>query len=202
MADRLKDYRRRRAGSKTPEPMGGRRSRKGPVFVVQEHKATSHHFDFRLEVDGVLKSWAVPKGPSTDPRDKRLAMPTEDHPLDYADFEGVIPEDSYGAGAVIVWDRGRYDNITEKGGQIQPIAEALEAGHALVRLHGKKLQGGFVLQRVGHGDDTRWLLIKMKGEGSDARRRPVSTEPESVLSGRTVDALETAKHVTRERPES
>jgi DNA ligase D-like protein (predicted 3'-phosphoesterase) len=127
VVDRLKDYRRRRAKGKTPEPMGGRASRAGPVFVVQEHKATSHHFDFRLEVDGVLKSWAVPKGPSTDPRDKRLAMPTEDHPLDYADFEGVIPEHSYGAGAVIVWDRGRYDNITEKDDGLQPIAEALEA---------------------------------------------------------------------------
>jgi DNA ligase D-like protein (predicted 3'-phosphoesterase) len=202
MAERLKDYRRRRAGGKSPEPMGGRSSRKGPIFVVQEHKATSHHFDFRLEVDGVLKSWAVPKGPSTDPRDKRLAMPTEDHPLDYADFEGVIPEDSYGAGAVIVWDRGRYDNITEKGGRIQPIADALEAGHALVRLHGEKLRGGFVLQRVGQGDEARWLLIKMKGEGSDARRRPVSTEPESVLSGRTVDALEATMAAGRERPES
>jgi DNA ligase D-like protein (predicted 3'-phosphoesterase) len=190
MADPLKDYRRRRAGGKTPEPMGGQPSGEGPIFVVQEHKATSHHFDFRLEVDGVLKSWAVPKGPSTDPRDKRLAMPTEDHPLDYADFEGMIPEHSYGAGAVIVWDRGRYDNITEKDGEIQPIADALEAGHALVRLHGRKLRGGFVLQRVGQGDDARWLLIKMKGEGSDARRRPVSTERESVLSGRTVDALE------------
>jgi DNA ligase D-like protein (predicted 3'-phosphoesterase) len=192
MADRLKDYRRRRAGGRTPEPMGGRPSRKGPIFVVQEHKATSHHFDFRLEVDGALKSWAVPKGPSTDPRDKRLAMPTEDHPLDYAGFEGVIPEDSYGAGAVIVWDRGRYDNITEKGGTIQPMADALAAGHALIRLHGEKLRGGYVLQRVAEGDDERWLLIKMKGEGADARRRPVSTEPESVLSGRTVDSLEAA----------
>jgi DNA ligase D-like protein (predicted 3'-phosphoesterase) len=120
-------------------------------------------------------------------------MPTEDHPLDYADFEGVIPEDSYGAGAVIVWDRGRYDNITEKDGQIQPIAGALEAGHALVRLHGQKLQGGFVLQRVGEGEGESWLMIKMKGEGADARRKPVSTEPESVLSGRTVDALEAAE---------
>jgi DNA ligase D-like protein (predicted 3'-phosphoesterase) len=201
MVDRLKAYRRRRAKGKTPEPMGGRASRTGPVFVVQEHKATSHHFDFRLEVDGVLKSWAVPKGPSTDPRDKRLAMPTEDHPLDYADFEGVIPEDSYGAGAVIVWDRGRYDNITEKDGKVQPIAQALEAGHALVRLHGRKLRGGFLLQRVGQGEDARWLLIKMKGEGADARRRPVSTEPESVLSGRTVDALEAAADPSRERRE-
>jgi DNA ligase D-like protein (predicted 3'-phosphoesterase) len=190
MADRLKEYRRRRASGKTPEPMGGRPSRKGPIFVVQEHKASTHHFDFRLEVDGVLKSWAVPKGPSLNPRVKRLAMPTEDHPLDYADFEGVIPEDSYGAGAVIVWDRGRYDNITEKDGEIRPIGEALEAGHALIRLHGKKLKGGFALQRLGHGDDVRWLLIKMKDEGSDARRKPVATEPKSVLSGRTIDAVE------------
>jgi DNA ligase D-like protein (predicted 3'-phosphoesterase) len=189
MADPLQDYRRRRAAGKTPEPMGGRSSRDGPIFVVQEHKATSHHFDFRIEVDGVLKSWAVPKGPSTDPRDKRLAMPTEDHPLDYADFEGVIPEDSYGAGAVIVWDRGRYDNITEKDGEVQPMADALAAGHVLIRLHGKKLRGGYALQRVAEGDAERWLLVKMKGEGADARRRPVSTEPESVLSGRTIDAL-------------
>jgi DNA ligase D-like protein (predicted 3'-phosphoesterase) len=190
MADRLKEYRRRRASGKTPEPMGGRPSSKGPIFVVQEHKASTHHFDFRLEVDGVLKSWAVPKGPSHNPRVKRLAMPTEDHPLDYADFEGVIPEASYGAGAVIVWDRGRYDNITEKDGKTRPIAEALEAGHALIRLHGKKLKGGFALQRLGHGDDVRWLLIKMKDEGSDARLRPVSTAPKSVLSGRTIDAVE------------
>jgi DNA ligase D-like protein (predicted 3'-phosphoesterase) len=190
MADPLQDYRRRRAAGTTPEPMGGRPSRDGPIFVVQEHKATSHHFDFRIEVDGVLKSWAVPKGPSTDPRDKRLAMPTEDHPLDYAGFEGVIPADSYGAGAVIVWDRGRYDNITEKDGDLQPMADALAAGHALIRLHGRKLRGGYALQRVAEGDEERWLLIKMKGEGADARRRPVSTEPESVLSGRTIDALE------------
>jgi DNA ligase D-like protein (predicted 3'-phosphoesterase) len=190
MADRLKEYRRRRASGKTPEPMGGRRSHKKPIFVVQEHKASTHHFDFRLEVDGVLKSWAVPKGPSLNPRDKRLAMPTEDHPLDYADFEGMIPEDSYGAGAVIVWDRGRYDNITEKGGKTRPMADALEAGHVLIRLHGKKLKGGFALQRLGHGDDVRWLLIKMKDEGSDARRKPVSSEPESVLSGRSIDAVE------------
>jgi DNA ligase D-like protein (predicted 3'-phosphoesterase) len=186
MADPLKDYRQRRRSSGTPEPVGGRPSGKGPIFVVQEHKATSHHFDFRIEVDGVLKSWAVPKGPSTDPRDKRLAMPTEDHPLDYADFEGVIPEDSYGAGAVIVWDRGPYDNITEKNGKPQPIAEALEAGHARIALHGKKLRGAYALQRVTRGDDERWLLDK----GADARRKPVSTERRSVLSGRTIEAVE------------
>lgn len=190
MVDRLKDYRKRRASWPTPEPMGGKSSGKRPFFVVQEHKATSHHFDFRIEVDGVLRSWAVPKGPSTDPRVKRLAMATEDHPLDYAEFEGVIPEDSYGAGAVIVWDRGPYDNITEKNGRIQPIAKALEAGHALIFLHGEKLRGGYALQRTGPGDDQRWLLVKMKGEGADARRKPVSSEPESVLSGRTADEVE------------
>jgi DNA ligase D-like protein (predicted 3'-phosphoesterase) len=199
MADRLEEYRRRRASGTTPEPMAGKPSKDRPIFVVQEHKATSHHFDFRIEVDGVLKSWAVPKGPSTNPRDKRLALPTEDHPLDYADFEGVIPEGSYGAGAVIVWDRGRYDNISEKEGKPQPIAAALEAGHALIRLHGKKLKGGFALQRVASGDDERWLLIKMRDDGADARRRPVSTQPQSVLSGRTVDALEAA---ARERWEN
>ncbi|MGH6943744.1 MAG: DNA polymerase ligase N-terminal domain-containing protein [Geminicoccaceae bacterium] len=190
LVDRLSGYRKRRVSRPTPEPMGGKASGKRPVFVVQEHKATSHHYDFRIEVDGVLRSWAVPKGPSTDPRIKRLAMPTEDHPLDYASFEGVIPEDSYGAGAVIVWDRGPYDNITEKGGEVQPIADALEAGHALIFLHGKKLRGGYALQRTGHGDDVRWLLIKMKDEGADARRKPVSSEPESVQSGRTVDEVE------------
>ena len=190
MADPLRNYRKRRRAGKTPEPMGGRPSGKGPIFVVQEHKATSHHFDLRIEVDGVLKSWAVPKGPSIDPRDKRLAMPTEDHPLDYADFEGVIPERSYGAGAVIVWDRGLYDNITEKDGQIQPMADALQAGHALITLRGKKLRGGYALQRVARGTDERWLLVKMKDDAADARRRPVSTEPKSVLSGRTVEAVE------------
>ena len=163
MADRLKEYRRRRASGKTPEPMGGRASRKGPIFVVQEHKATSHHFDFRLEVDGVLKSWAVPKGPSTDPRDKRLAMPTEDHPLDYADFEGVIPEDSYGGGAVIVWDRGRYDNITEKDGELQPIAEALEAGHALVAPARQEAAGR--LRAAAGGPRRRRALAADQDEG-------------------------------------
>jgi DNA ligase D-like protein (predicted 3'-phosphoesterase) len=190
MADPLQNYRKRRSSGNTPEPMGRRPPGKAPIFVVQEHKATSHHFDFRIEVDGVLKSWAVPKGPSTDPRDKRLAMPTEDHPLDYADFEGVIPEQSYGAGAVIVWDRGRYDNITEKDGKPQPIADALDAGHARITLHGRKLRGGYALQRVARGTDERWLLVKMKDEAANARRRPVSTERRSVLSGRTVDAVE------------
>ena len=191
MADRrLEAYRKRRNSGRTPEP-GARRGRPGkrPRFVIQEHEARAHHFDFRLEVDGVLKSWAVPKGPSTDPREKRLAMAVEDHPLDYADFEGVIPKGQYGAGAVIVWDRGTYDNLTETDGKPKPVADALEAGHLVILLHGQKLKGGYALQRLGSADDPKWLLIKLKDQAADARRRPTSSQPRSVASGRTVAQL-------------
>jgi DNA ligase D-like protein (predicted 3'-phosphoesterase) len=183
-------YAKKRDFARTPEPRGGRRSaRERPCFVIQEHEASTHHFDFRLEVDGVLKSWAVPKGPSTDPREKRLAVPTEDHPLEYADFEGVIPEGEYGAGAVIVWDRGPYENLTQRDGRQVPIGKALQNGHAVVRLEGSKLTGGYALQRTGSGNDARWLLIKVDDDAADARRNPVSTEPESVVSGKTVREL-------------
>jgi DNA ligase D-like protein (predicted 3'-phosphoesterase) len=194
---RLETYRKRRDPRRTPEPTGGRRrSGKKPRFVVQEHQARSHHFDFRLEVDGVLKSWAVPKGPSTDPRAKRLAMAVEDHPLDYADFEGVIPKGEYGAGAVIVWDRGTYHNLTEHDGTKKPVAQALEDGHLLIELHGRKLKGGYALQRLGAAGEPKWLLIKMRDEAADARRRPTSSQPRSVASGRTVAEL--AKTATAE----
>ena len=161
-------------------------------FVIQKHHATSLHYDFRLEVDGVLKSWAVPKGPSLDPRDRRLAMPVEDHSLSYFDFEGVIPEGSYGAGPVIVWDVGTYDNITEVDGAAVPMSDALRDGYAAVWLHGEKLSGGWSLRRVSIGRDTRdkWLLVKKRDDMADARRNPVSTQPESVLSGRTIEDLE------------
>lgn len=189
-----KDYTSKRDFSKTPEPSGRKkksrgRAQKSPAFVIQKHDASSLHYDFRLEVDGVLKSWAVPKGPSTDPREKRLAIPTEDHPLDYADFEGVIPKDEYGGGTVLIWDRGRYDNITEKDDETVPMKKALKNGHALVRLHGKKLTGGYALQRTGKGKDARWLLVKMDDDEADARRNPVSTEPKSVASGRTLKQI-------------
>ena len=157
--------------------------------MIQKHDARSLHYDFRLEAGGVLKSWAVPKGPSTDPRDKRLAMPTEDHPLDYGDFEGVIPEGNYGAGTVIVWDTGSYRNVTERDGEEVPIEEALDAGHAVVWLEGRKLQGAWTLQRIGRGKEERWLLVKKRDEGADARRNPVRTQPESVLSGKTIEGL-------------
>jgi len=183
-------YRKKRDFSRTPEPAGGRRKPgKRPIFVIQKHDASRLHYDFRIEVDGVLKSWAVPKGPSTDPREKRLALPTEDHPLDYADFEGVIPEDQYGGGTVLVWDTGPYDNLTEKDGKTLPAGKAIEQGHILMRLHGKKLKGGYALQRTGKGKSARWLLVKTKDDAADARRNPVSTEPKSVLSGRTLSQI-------------
>ena len=156
-----------------------------PRFVIQKHAASSLHYDFRLEVEGVLKSWAVPKGPSTDPREKRLAMAVEDHPLEYVDFEGVIPEGQYGAGSVIVWDTGTYRNLRD-----EPIEKALKAGHASVWLEGEKLRGGYALTRVGRSAEReRWLLVKIDDEAADRRRNPVSTQPESVLSGKKVEEV-------------
>lgn len=185
-----KTYRQKRNLSRSGEPSGGkRRPGKKPVFVIQEHDASTLHYDFRLEADGVLKSWAVPKGLSTDPRKKRLAIRTEDHPLDYADFEGVIPEGEYGGGTVIVWDRGTHENITKQNDEPITIDDALEHGHVVVRLHGKKLKGGYALQRIESGKNEQWLIIKVDDEEADARRNPVSTQPESVISGKTVKQL-------------
>ena len=195
--DRLATYRDKRDFRKTPEPSG--RDRKGaprfvrrgnPIFVIHQHDARSLHWDFRIEVDGVLKSWAVPKGPSTDPRDKRLAVATEDHPLDYADFEGTIPDEQYGGGTVIVWDAGPYRNMSDDDGDEVPIARAIDQGHAELWLEGKKIRGGYALIHAKPGgDEKNWLLVKMKDAGADARRRPVRTEPRSVLSGRTMEEV-------------
>lgn len=182
-----KGYESKRDFRSTPEPKGGKRKPgKEPIFVIQKHDASQLHYDFRLEVDGTLKSWAVPKGPSTDPSEKRLAVVTEDHPLDYADFEGVIPEDEYGAGTVLIWDRGPYENITEKDGETVPAADALKNGHLLFRLKGEKLKGGYALQ---HMDGDNWLLVKMDDDAADARRNPTSTEPQSAVSGRDLDEI-------------
>ena len=190
--DSLEEYQEKRDFRKTSEPSGEQLAGGDePLFVIQKHDASSLHYDFRIEVDGVLKSWAVPKGPSTDPSDKRLAVPTEDRPMDYADFEGVIPEDEYGAGVVLVWDRGTYRNLKEDEGEneVPSVSEQLEDGHATIWLEGEKLQGGYALIRTGGGDDARWLLIKMKDDKADARRNPTSTEPESVISGRTIEDI-------------
>src|SRR6266550_1865439 len=138
----LKTYRKKRDFKRTPEPSGepARRRSKLPMFVIQKHDATRLHYDFRIEAEDVLKSWAVPKGPSTNPLDKRLAMPTEDHPMSYARFEGVIPEGNYGAGPVIVWDIGTYRNLSDV-----PVEEALRKGHVKIWIDGKKVKGGYAL---------------------------------------------------------
>ena len=149
------------------------------VFVVQEHAATAHHFDLRLEVDGVMRSWAVPKGPSMDPAVKRLAVEVDDHALAHNTFEGRI-----GDGGVIVWDRGTY----EQGGRVA-WPEALRRGHAVFVLHGEKLQGGFALQRTRSGAKAQWLLIKRRDEHARPGSDVVAERPESVLSGRTLDDL-------------
>jgi DNA ligase D-like protein (predicted 3'-phosphoesterase) len=188
-ADPLREYRRKRDFGRTPEPSKRGRPRRAPRFVIQKHDASSLHYDFRLEAGGVLKSWAVPKGPSTDPREKRLAMPTEDHPLSYGDFEGVIPEGEYGAGPVIVWDAGTYRNLTEEGGTKISVEEAVDRGHVKVWLEGTKLRGGWSLRRtaIGRSARAKWLLVKLRDEEADARRRPVSSQPESVITGRTIE---------------
>src|SRR5918996_1690499 len=189
--------RQRRDFRRTSEPAGrGRRRRRSrgsaerePHFVIQKHDPPRLHYDVRLEADGVLKSWAVPKGPSTDPRDRQLAVPTEDHPLDYEDFEGVIPEGEYGAGTVLVWDAGTYRNLSERDGQPVPIEDALEAAHAALWLDGEKLRGGYSLTRIRGGTNEAWLLVKMRDEGADARRKPLRTQPASVISGRTIEQI-------------
>jgi DNA ligase D-like protein (predicted 3'-phosphoesterase) len=149
------------------------------VFVVQEHQATAHHYDFRLEVDGVMRSWAVPKGPSLDPAAKRLAVEVEDHGLAHNDFEGTL-----GDGGVIVWDRGTY----EQGGRVA-WPEALDRGHAVFVLHGEKLHGGFALQRTRPGAKPQWLLIKRRDERARPGSDIVAERPESVISGRTLAEL-------------
>jgi DNA ligase D-like protein (predicted 3'-phosphoesterase) len=182
---KLAHYHGRRDVRRTPEPVGGRRrARRRPRFVIQQHRARSLHYDFRLEADGVLKSWAVPRGPSMNPQDKRLALRTEDHPLEYADFEGVIPEGQYGAGTVIVWDRGTYRSLRD-----EPIEQQVAEGHVAVWLDGKKLRGGYALTRIGGGKQERWLLVKKNDDAADPRRDPIRSQPESVKSGRMLEDI-------------
>jgi DNA ligase D-like protein (predicted 3'-phosphoesterase) len=152
-----------------------------PRYVIQQHHATSMHYDFRLEVAEAFRSWAVPKGPSMDPRDKRLAMAVDDHALSWGDFEGVIPKGEYGAGPVIVWDRGTYENLRD-----EPFEEALAAGHASFRLDGEKLHGGWSLRQI---EGRRWLLVKRRDDEADGPD-PVAERPESVVSGRTIEELD------------
>ena len=188
--DQLKNYREKRNFNRTTEPSdaGERKDGQNSWFVIQKHDASTLHYDFRLEMGDVLKSWAVPKGPSTDPREKRLAIRTEDHPLSYIDFEGVIPEGEYGAGTVMVWDTGPYQNLREEKEQLS-IEDSLKEGKIEVRLEGEKIKGGIVLIRTDSGENEKWLMIKMDDEEADARRNPTSTEPESVISNRKLEEI-------------
>ena len=186
----LKSYREKRDFRRTPEPAGKAcAGRKGPVFVIQKHDARRLHYDLRIEVNGVLKSWAIPKGPSTDPAEKRLAVATEDHPMEYAEFEGSIPKGEYGAGEMIVWDTGHYRNITEKNGKSIPVEGAIEHGHLAIWLEGQKLRGGYALSRFRREKREQWLLVKMKDEEADPDDDLLVTQPESAISGLTVKDL-------------
>jgi bifunctional non-homologous end joining protein LigD len=189
--DRLDEYRAKRDFTKTSEPEGGASSSDQPSFVVQKHAARRLHYDFRLEVDGVMPSWAVPKGPSYDPKEKRLAVHVEDHPLDYRDFEGAIPRGEYGGGSVIVWDEGTYRNITEHKGQPVSMREAIDRGHVSVWLEGTKLHGGWSLTRTARPGDRQdtWIMVKRNDEFADASKDVIDDEPESVKTHRRVEEI-------------
>src|SRR5499426_348439 len=182
-------YQAKRDFKKTPEPSGKAAIGRGryPRFVVQKHAASRLHYDLRLEVDGVFKSWAVTKGPSPDPSDKRLAVEVEDHPLDYGDFEGTIPKGEYGGGTVMLWDRGFWT----PEGNADP-ARALRAGELKFSMAGKKLKGGWVLVRMRHdrthGKRNNWLLIKHRdGYEREGKGDALLAQDKSVASGRTMD---------------
>ena len=164
-------YNKKRNFKETSEPSGllsgkEKKSASKLIFVVQRHKATNLHYDFRLEMDGVLKSWAVPKGPSLNPKDKRLAMMVEDHPYDYKDFAGIIPEGNYGAGIVEIWDKGTYTDIENSSHDVavKNLRQGIKAGNLKFQLFGKKLKGEFALVKLKNNDDNSWLLIKHNDE--------------------------------------
>ncbi len=185
--DRLETYRAKRAFDLTPEPSGAEATTSAaddPRFVVQKHDARRLHYDFRLEADGVLISWAVPKGPSYAPKTKRLAVHVEDHPLDYRRFEGVIPGAQYGAGTVIVWDEGTYRNLTERKGRRIAVADAVRAGHLSVWLEGTKLRGGWSLTRTGGGEKESWIMVKRSDDHADPDLDITASAPDSAISGR------------------
>nr|5DMP_A Chain A, Uncharacterized protein [Methanocella paludicola] len=164
---------------------------KHPIYVIQKHDASHLHYDLRLEMGGVLKSWAVPKGPSLDPKVKRLAMPTEDHPIGYATFEGVIPEGQYGGGTVMVWDIGTYRNLREEKpeGSRMTIEQSYDQGKIEVFLEGKKLKGSYALIRTGGIEKRGWLFFKMKEPHEGSYEDIEKAAPDSVLTGRTMDEI-------------
>jgi bifunctional non-homologous end joining protein LigD len=198
-AEPLAEYRRKRDFGSTPEPAGDDSaiptdSVEHRIFVVQKHAASSLHYDFRLESDGVLKSWAVPKGPSLDPADKRLAVKTEDHPLEYAHFEGTIPEDQYGGGTVVVWDYGWWEpdlawiRSGKTPGPIDPAA-ALAAGELKFIVHGQKLTGSWALVQMKGRGEKNWLLLKHRDGAARPGTSIVDEAPDSATTGRTLEQV-------------
>lgn len=186
----LVEYKKKRSFTQTPEPTGGKGTGTKLRFVVQKHAASRLHYDFRLEMEGVLKSWAIPKGPSVNPADKRLAMLVEDHPYDYKDFEGNIPEGNYGAGTVIIWDEGTYEpleNVKGKAAQEKILLKGFQGGSLKFRLHGKKLKGEFVLVKTPRRADNAWLLIKHRD--SAASEEDITALDKSVISGKTLEEM-------------
>ncbi len=185
----LKEYNKKRIFDRTPEPTGGHAKADTLHFVIQKHDATRLHYDFRLEMKGVLKSWAIPKGPSLNPDDKRLAMMVEDHPYDYKDFEGLIPDGNYGAGTVIIWDEGTYESLESrpsKKEEEKTLLKQLKSGSLKFRLFGKKLQGEFALVHIKNNNkgDNAWLLIKHRDEF--AKATDITKKNKSVVSGKTI----------------
>jgi bifunctional non-homologous end joining protein LigD len=200
---RLAEYRRKRDFARTAEPRGGRRKRAPKLaYVIQKHAASHLHFDLRLELDGVMKSWAVPKGPSLDPAVKRLAMQVEDHPIEYNAFEGTIPKGEYGGGTVMIWDRGTYeyggdDALEGEAG----LREGYRRGDFKFVLHGKRLKGSWVLVRTRRGDPKRaqWLLIKHRDEFAEPGTEVVEEYQTSAATGRTMDAIAAGRKARRTR---
>ena len=187
----LNKYKEKRDFKKTPEPKAGKKSgNKALIFVIQKHNATNLHYDFRLEVDGVLKSWAVPKGPSLNPSDKRLAVMVEDHPFDYKDFEGIIPKGEYGGGEVIIWDNGTYHALStrDKKESEKLMREGIEKGEIKFVLEGYKLKGEFVLVKMKGRGENAWLLIKHRD--SYASKENVLDQENSVVSGNSIEDLQ------------
>jgi bifunctional non-homologous end joining protein LigD len=188
----LEKYVEKRDFTKTAEPKSGKSKDKDKLmFVIQKHDASHLHYDFRLEMEGVLKSWAIPKGPSTDPKTKRLAMMVEDHPFDYRNFEGIIPKGEYGGGTVIVWDEGTYEPIEEvkgKKAQEKHLLKQLKEGSLKIKLHGEKLQGEYALVKTHGMGENGWLLIKHKDEF--ASTKDITKQDKSVISGKTIEKME------------
>ncbi|KTD10975.1 hypothetical protein Lgra_1941 [Legionella gratiana] len=187
---KLKSYRQKRDFRKTQEPRGTEKKKKNDtIFVIQKHDASHLHYDFRLQMNNVLVSWAIPKGLSTAANKKRLAIRTEDHPLDYAKFEGIIPKGEYGAGTVMVWDYGHYEPIIDDEDK-KSMLKALKEGSLKFYLYGEKIKGGYAMTRTNFKKDKeQWIIFKLDDDQADARKNPVSTKPNSVLTGRSLDEI-------------